>query len=404
MAERMITVTQLNLLLKRIVDAEDLLKNIQITGEVSNFTLSGGHAYFTLKDEESQLRCTFFNAGRSSRAYIPKAGEKVVATGSPSYYVKGGQLSFNVTELKPMGLGALFEKYMKLKGELEKEGIFDPTHKKPIPTFPRRIGVVTSKTGAVIRDIINVTRRRNPFVDIVLYPVKVQGEGADIEIAKGVARLDESGLCDTIIVGRGGGSLEDLEAFYMERVVRAVYACKTPIISAVGHETDFSLCDFAADLRAPTPSAAAELAVPDLKKAVRDHVALVRAVAQKCEAKYTAGSSNLIHAGSKLALAAKSVLVRGESQIKGDAERLWNAIYALCVEKQNGLKLMMQQIKNLNPMALLEKGYAKASFDGKEIGSVEEVRVGENVSVRMWDGSFDATVTEVVRDHKEERK
>ena len=253
-----ISVTEINLTIKACMDSP-IFKGLFVFGEVSGFKFSGPHAYFTLKDKDSQISCVCFNA---KRTYSPKDGEGVIVKGSIDYYVKGGRLSLQVTDIEPAGMGALALEFEKLKAKLASEGLFDEAHKKPIPQYVKNVLVVTSKTGAVIRDIVTTVRRKNPIINIVVRDVRVQGEGAGHEIAKILPLVDELGY-DVIIIARGGGSLEDLAPFYDEELVRAVYAMNTPVVSAIGHETDFSLCDFVADARAATPTAAGELVAFD---------------------------------------------------------------------------------------------------------------------------------------------
>lgn len=253
-----ISVSEVNATIKACVDSP-IFKGLEVFGEISGFKFSGPHAYFTLKDKESQLSCVCFYAAKT---YNPKDGESVICKGSVDYYVKGGRLSLQVSSIQPVGKGLLFLEFERLKAKLMEEGLFDVAHKKPIPKFAKRVLVVTSKTGAVIRDIVTTVRRKNPVIDIVVKDVRVQGEGAGKEIAKVLERVDALGY-DVIIIARGGGSLEDLAPFYDEQLVRTVYKMNTPVVSAVGHETDFSLCDFVADARAATPTAAGELVAYD---------------------------------------------------------------------------------------------------------------------------------------------
>ena len=253
---RSITVSQYNQYIKQIFEAEELLHNINIVGEVFGISTSRNVVYFSLKDEASAISCVCFYADLFEQI---KEGDKVVVTGSPNYYMKSGKLSFNVTKIEKEGQGDLFKRFMELKEQLEKEGLFSEEHKKAMPKEIKRIAVITSKEGAVIHDIINVSTRRDPSVDILYYPVKVQGNGAENEIASAINKLSTYDKIDVIVVARGGGSLEDLWAYNTEIVARATYNCEKPIVSAVGHETDFTIIDFVSDLRAPTPSAAAEL-------------------------------------------------------------------------------------------------------------------------------------------------
>lgn len=400
MEEKVFSVVELNTIIKRIFDAEEFLHGILMTGEVSNFKISGNHAYFNLKDNDAQVFCTFFNIRYAENTVVPKNGDKVIVRGTPDFYVKGGSLSFKVTKIQPEGKGALYLKFLELKEKLEKEGLFDEKKKKPIPKSPKRVGVVTSRTGAVIRDIINVTKRRNPFTDIVLYPVKVQGEGAEYDIAKGIKVLDESGLVDCMIVGRGGGSMEDLMAFNTEVVARAVFECKTPIISAVGHETDFSLCDFASDLRAPTPSAAAELSTIDLIKEARDFAELSKTFERKFERGQNMRQSTLTHNVDKLKILGQGAITKGENKVKSDLNKTLNLLRIRFIEKQNALKLSMGTIDNLNPLKMLDKGFAKVSVDGKTVKNIKEIKTGDVMKTYLLGGEVRSTVTEVLEDKR----
>ena len=262
-----ISVSTLSNYIKQIFDAESMLFDLDVIGEISSFVISGKNAFFTIKDEESILNCVLFNVYLFDK---PNIGDKVIVHGSPKYYVKGGKLNFNAISIKPFGEGEIYKRFLELKNKLEKEGLFDVEHKKHIPTKIDRIGVITSETGAAIHDIINVVNRRNANQDIVLFPIKVQGIGADIEIANAVKFFSEYNDIDAIIVGRGGGSEEDLQNFNSEIVARAIYDCKKFVLSAVGHETNFTICDFVADLRAPTPTAAAELLTKDCGERKRE--------------------------------------------------------------------------------------------------------------------------------------
>ncbi len=400
MDEKVFSVAELNTIIKRIFDAEEFLHGILMTGEVSNFKISGNHAYFNLKDNDAQIFCTFFNIRYAENTVVPKNGDKVVVRGTPDFYVKGGSLSFKVTKIQPEGKGALYLKFLELKEKLEKEGLFDEKKKKPIPKSPKRVGVVTSRTGAVIRDIINVTKRRNPFTDIVLYPVKVQGEGAEFEIVKGIKKLDESGLVDCIIVGRGGGSMEDLMAFNTEAVARAVFECKTPIISAVGHETDFSLCDFASDLRAPTPSAAAELSTVDLMKEARDFVELSETLGRKFERVHAHRQTTFTHNVDKLKILGQGVITKGENRVKSDLNKTLNLLRIRFMEKQNALKLYMGTIDGLNPLKMLDKGFAKVTVGDKSVKSIEEIKIGDVMKTYLLGGEVKSEVTEIVEDKR----
>ena len=259
------TVGQVNSYIKNIFDQDYMLRRIYVSGEVSNCKYHpSGHIYFSLKDAEGTISCVMFAGSRRGLAFPMRDGDNVIVGGSISVYERDGKYQIYAKEITKEGAGLLYEKYLALKAELEEMGMFAREYKRPIPRFARTVGVVTASTGAAIRDIMNISHRRNPYVQLILYPAKVQGDGAAESIAMGIERLDQLGV-DVIIAGRGGGSIEDLWAFNEEMVARAVYDCKIPVISAVGHETDTTIIDYVADLRAPTPSAAAELAVPDMR-------------------------------------------------------------------------------------------------------------------------------------------
>lgn len=369
MENRLLSVTQLNSYLRNIIDAETLLQNIAIVGEVSTYQVVRGIAYFTLKDEMSILSCVLFDA---ERFFTPKVGDKLIVTGSPSYYVKGGKLSFNASKIESYGLGALYQKFLQLKQKLEEEGLFDPAHKKPLPKLPKRVGVVSSETGAVIEDIINVTSRRNAFVDIVLYPVKVQGEKAEYEIANGIAFFNSYNV-DVIIVARGGGSLEDLQPFNTELVARATYESQKPVISAVGHETDFTLIDFVADLRAPTPSAAAELVVAD----------------------YLAEVNRLETLKNRLTVSQTQKIAILESVLGKNVNNLLHFLDTLLFKKESQAQLLLNSLNQLNPANLLLQGYAKLEVENQAISSVKQLSVNKEFTARMKDGKIIAKVIQI---------
>lgn len=371
MERNILSVTQLNSYLKNVIDAESLLKNIAVVGEVSGYQVVRGIAYFTLKDEDSLLNCVLFDALKFES---PKLGDKVVVTGSPSYYLKGGKLNFNATKLETFGLGELYKKFLQLKEQLENEGLFDVKRKKPLPKMPKRIGVVTSATGAVIEDIINVVTRRNDTVDIVLYPVKVQGDKAEYEIANGVTFFNSYNV-DVIIVARGGGSQEDLQPFNTEVVARSVFNSTKPVVSAVGHETDFTIVDFVADLRAPTPSAAAELVISDYVGEVEKLKALTNRL--------------LFSQVQKVKLL--------ESSLNNYTNKLSNLMENIVVKKQNRVDLLLNSLSKLNPANILIKGYAKLEVDNKPVESINEFSVNKEFTARMKDGKIKAKVIEVIK-------
>ena len=370
MERQPISVSNLAEYIKRIFDAETLLYNIEVIGEISSFGLSNGNAFFTIKDDKALLNCVLFGM---CGGYQPKVGERVVVMGTPKYYVKGGKLNFNAISIKPFGEGDIFKRFLELKNRLEKEGLFDVAHKKTMPSKIERIGVVTSETGAVIHDIINIARRRNASQDIVLYPIKVQGIGADKEIAKGIDFFSNYANVDAVIVGRGGGSDEDLQCFNSEIVARAVYNCKKFIVSAVGHETDTTLCDYSADLRAPTPSAAAELLTRDRSDQKSKLKLLMQNIQNGMQYKLVSSSNNL-HALM---------------------DNINNEMQNYLFKKQKQFDLLGEMLKNCNPKAILNKGYAKIESNGQSIASANRLSVGQDVNIYFADGVAIAGVKEV---------
>lgn len=394
MADKYITCTQLNNYIKKIFEAEEMLQNIFVIGEVSTWSVSGPHAYFTIKDKESTLSCNFFGFG-NTRGYTPKTGDQIICFGSVSYWPKGGRLSFNVTKIQNYGIGQLYEKYLLLKEQLEKEGLFAVEHKIGVPKYVHRIGVISSPTGAVIRDIINVTKRRNPYVDIVLFPVKVQGVGADIEIEHGISVMDSYKDVDVLILARGGGSLEDLEPFYTERVVRAIYNCKKPIISAVGHETDFSLADLVADLRAPTPSAAAELAVFDYYDFKESLDSYIYTFYQRTINKYQLNNNKVKLLSKSCSDIFTNYVTNTRRRIDNYLQSMYSFTYSKYQTEVGKVNAYMSSIEAKNPMNYLKKGYSFVEKDGKGLTSVKNVNVDDKLTLKLHDGEIDTKVINI---------
>ena len=368
-----ITVSQYSQYIKQIFEAEELLHNINIVGEVFGISSSRNVTYFSLKDDMSAISCVCFYPDLFDEI---KEGDKVIVTGSPNYYMKSGKLSFNVVKIEKEGQGDLFKKFLEMKEKLLKEGLFDEEHKKTIPKEIKRIGVITSKEGAVIHDIINVAHRRNPGVDILLFPVKVQGNGAENEIARAIELLSDYGGIGVIIVARGGGSLEDLWAYNTEIVARATYACKKPIVSAVGHETDFTIIDFVSDLRAPTPSAAAELLTIEktdmktkFKNAVKDFVF---------------GMENFyVNLREKLNLRCRDFISFGQTFVQA---------------REYELGMLDSSLSKLDPMSILKRGYAKLEQNKKNIDKTRDVDLKSNIEIFMHDGKVIAKPVEIVEE------
>lgn len=385
-----LSILQFNTFVKNILDAEEFLSNISVFGEVTNYKVSGGNAYFDLKDENAMLSCVKFGA---SDLEI-KNGDLITVFGKVNFYVKSGRLNFIVSRTSSYGLGDLYQKFIELKTRLEKEGFFREEIKKTIPNYAKRIGVVTSETGAVIRDIINVTKKKNLHTDIVVYPSKVQGIGAEDELAKGIEYFNSRDDIDVIIVARGGGSLEDLSPFNTEKIVKAIYNSRLPIISAVGHETDFTLCDFASDLRVPTPSVAAEVAVFDYNRELERIMQLNNILNKDLENKLKLYKDNLINNAK---IVAKEIKLRlSESRAKltsklGDIEKI---VDSKCSHEKNNLEKIMQVLSKLNPLEVLKNGYAFVEKDGKRVSFANSVEVGDKVDIKFADGSVKAEIKE----------
>ena len=389
-----ITVEELNKYIKRKIDDDEVLNNVYVKGEISNFKPHySGHMYFTLKDEKSLIKCVMFKSYTPHLSFMPKDGMKVCVLGSVSVFERDGVYQIYAKAMKEDGMGSLFEAYEKLKAKLEEEGLFDEEHKKPIPMFPKTIGVLTASTGAVIRDIINVSTRRNPNVKIRLIPVQVQGDGAKEQIVAGIKRFNKEKLADVIILGRGGGSLEDLWAFNEEIVARAIYESEIPIISAVGHETDYSISDFVADLRAPTPSAAAELAVPNIedvlytidlyqnryKVALKKKVEIMRLRFDKC-------MNQRVFKEPLIKINERALNL--DASIKDISNKISKKLE---LEKSNYSKIILK-IDTLSPMKTLARGYSITEKDGKMVKSAKELKSGDVISLRFADDSKEATI------------
>ena len=393
-AEMAISVTDLNKYIKNKIADDEYLSNILIKGEISNFKHHyTGHLYFTLKDENSLIKCIMFKSYAQKLNFEPKDGMKVYILGSVSVFERDGVYQIYAKVMEEDGIGDLYTKYQKLKEELEKKGLFDQSHKQKIPMMPKVIGVLTSQTGSVIRDIINVSTRRNPNVYIRLLPVPVQGEGAAEKIAEGIEYMNKNQLADVIILARGGGSLEDLWPFNEEIVAHSIYESKIPIISAVGHETDFSISDFVADLRAPTPSAAAELAVPDiyevkqkintyqnrLKMALTKKLEIMKLRYDKCM------SSSVFREPTRRIQ---------ENYIKIDSyvKQLENLINKIKEKNKNKYIELVSKLDTLSPLKTLTRGYSIIEKDGKIVKSITDLQTEDNISIRLKDGEKQAKI------------
>ena len=389
-----ITVTDLNKYIKGKIDNDEMLNSVLVKGEISNFKNHyTGHMYFTLKDENSLIKCVMFKTYTTHLSFMPKDGMKVIILGSVSVFERDGVYQIYAKAMKEDGLGSLYESYEKLKADLEKEGLFEESHKKKIPFMPKTIGVLTSNTGAVIRDIINVSTRRNPNVYIRLYPVPVQGEGAGEKIAEAIKIMNKNKLADVLILARGGGSLEDLWPFNEEVVARAIYESELPIVSAVGHETDFSISDFVADLRAPTPSAAAEIVVPNitdimqnlstynirLKNALKKKVELMQMRYEKCMRSrvYTDPLKIVNDNYLKLDILVKSITNSVTNKLQ--------------VSKTQAIK-NFSKLDALSPLKTLSRGYSIIEKNNGIVKSIADLQKDDTINIRMQDGKKQAKI------------
>lgn len=401
MSEKMLlmSVGMLNEYVKGMLDANDVLCDVWVRGEISNFTnhYKTGHYYFSLKDEKGAIGAVMFRTYAQRLPFVPQNGMKVILHGRVSLYVPGGQYQINADAMQPDGIGGLYLAYEQLKAKLQAEGLFDESRKKPLPRIPTRIGIITSPTGAAIHDMIHVLGRRFPLAEILLYPALVQGAGAPASLIAGMHFFNEQNNVDLIIIGRGGGSVEDLWAFNDEALARTVAASRIPVISAVGHESDFTICDFVADRRAPTPSAAAELAVPEtgeLSRALRGYTermenAVLGRVARERERVQR--------------LSASRVLTSPERYIDdcrmrvGDLTlRLDRAAEQCVTAARSDFLRLAAQLDALNPLSILTRGYAVAKRGDVPVRSVSELKTGDALRLTLSDGEADVTVTEIL--------
>lgn len=380
----------------RVLQESDQFRNCWVSGEISNYKnhRPSGHWYFTLKDESSSLRAVMFRSRAERVRFLPVNGMKVIVRGDLKLYDRDGNIQIYVSDMQPSGLGELYLAFEQLKERLGREGLFDPAGKKTIPFLPCRVGIVTSPTGAALRDILNIMRRRHPKMSWLLAPAAVQGEAAPREIAQAIERLNRYGGSDVLIVGRGGGSLEELWAFNTEEVARAIAASHIPVISAVGHETDVTIADFVADLRAPTPSAAAELAVPLLDE-LQGRVRYLREGLKKgVKAQLAWKHRELAHAAQKAPLQDPFwPIERSRQELDGLAELLTGAMTRFIADKNGILKILAAKLDLLSPLAILGRGYSLTyAQDGKLVCSAQEVDAGDEVRIRLAQGGLQCRV------------
>ncbi|MHB1315574.1 MAG: exodeoxyribonuclease VII large subunit [Christensenellales bacterium] len=391
--ERILSVTQLNEYAATLMNFDPLLSKVRVAGEISNFVRhSSGHLYFALKDSEALIRCAMFKQNTAQLAFKPEEGMNVIAHGNVSVYKKEGQMQLYVQFLEQRGIGQLYEELERLKKKLSAEGLFDPEHKKKLPYLPKKIGMITSPTGAVIHDMLHILKRRCP-VPVLLYPVAVQGGSAARETIAGLAYFNQRDDIDLIILGRGGGSAEDLWAYQNEELARAVFQSRIPVISAVGHETDFTLTDFAADLRAPTPSAAAELAVP-VRDEMLEKIDAAQALLHRAVTSKITGLRQKLEAlkGSRALHSPRQILLQRTQQVDHAADLLLRGIKAGFANKRQRFGLAMEKLEMLSPMNVLKRGYAIVRKNDQAVTSAAQLKPGETIVVSFFDGDAQSSV------------
>lgn len=388
------SVTELNNYVKRILDNDENLKNVFVTGEISNFKNHySGHMYMTIKDEGGAIKAVMFSSYASRLKFVPENGMKVIIFGSVSLYNKDGSYQLYITDMQPDGVGALNLAYEQLKDKLQNEGLFNAEFKKPIPEFPQKIGVMTAPDGAAVRDIFSILKRRYPVAEIVFCPVAVQGERAAPEIAKAIKLFNEQNAADVLIVGRGGGSLEDLWSFNEEIVARAIFESKIPVISAVGHETDFTIADFVSDLRAPTPSAAAELAVPDIFELKSELLGLKQHLSVLMRNMLTGEKERLENFEKQITiLSPTNKIINSRQELSNLYEKVVNSITSKLNDEKTKISLLSSKLNALSPLEVLSRGYSISYKNEMPIKSVGDVKTGDNIKIRVTDGEFFAEV------------
>ncbi len=396
------SVGQVNSYIKNMFAQDIMLGLVYVRGEVSNLKYhSSGHIYFTLKDERSSLACVMFAGNRKGLTFHLQEGQQIVASGKVEVYERDGKYQLYVSQIRQEGLGSLYEQFEQLKKKMEEMGMFAPEYKRPLPVYIRRLGIVTAPTGAAVQDIINISRRRNPYLEIVLYPALVQGEHAAESIVNGIMALDDYGV-DVIIVGRGGGSMEDLWAFNEEIVAHAIFDCMTPVISAVGHETDFTIADFVADMRAPTPSAAAELAVFQMSVLEDALAEYQKRLIYLWNSHLEAKRSMLERSALRLqALSPAHQLNEKRTRLLAIEERLSGLIEQRILDKRHRLQIYLERYKGLSPLEKLGQGYGYvADEDGNAVTDVRQVKKGDRLLISVSNGRINAKVESVKETEK----
>lgn len=396
MNDNILTIKQLNDLIKSKLENDYLFNNISIKGEISNFTRNiSGHLYFTLKDTDSQIKAVMFKGKTFGLKFNPQDGMKVVVTGNISVYIPNGTYQIIVNSIQQEGIGNLYLMFEELKNKLKNEGLFDENHKKQIPRFPNKIGVITSNSGAAVRDIINITRRRYPIAKIIIYPAIVQGDGAENSLINGLEYFENNNSVDVIIIGRGGGSIEDLWCFNSEKLARKIYDAKTPIISAVGHEIDFTICDFVSDLRAPTPSAAAEICCPDskelllkldeLEEKVNKHIdKLLEQYEQKIKLYSKAVSLDRV----------LNLISLRNSDLIIQKQKIDSIINNMIIKYSGEIEKYMSSLSALNPDSVLKRGYSILYKEGKVVTNIDQIKEDDIVNIKLSEGEVISKVLE----------
>lgn len=392
---RVLSVSQINFYIKSIIENDGSLQFVLVTGEISNLTVHqrSGHIYLSLKDSNSVISAVMFAGNARRLKFRLENGMKVICRGRISVYEPSGRYQLYIEDMQPDGVGALTLAFEQLKKSLAQKGLFDNAHKKPLPKFPKTIGVITSPTGAAVQDITNIIRRRFPSADIVLAPVLVQGESAPEQLVRAINKFSASKIADVVIIGRGGGSAEDLWAFNDEQLAYAVYNCETPIISGVGHETDFTICDFVADVRASTPSAAAELAVPDRQELMSYYFKQKQYISAMLDRKIKTAQLRLENQQRRMSASSPKLKAEQlEKQLSAKSEKLTRFMNVYISDKENKLIAAKGKLDGLNPLNVLNRGYAIAEKDEKIITSSKQLKDGDDFTVILSDGKINAKV------------
>lgn len=388
---KILTVSQLNFYVKSVLDSDPRLNYVFLCGEISNLTdhYRSGHIYLSLKDNKSVIRAVMFVGNARNLKFKPMEGMKVICRGRVTLYEATGQYQYYIEDMQPDGIGALYQAYEQLKEKLQSKGLFDQSHKKPIPYCPKTIGVITSPTGAAVQDIKNILTRRFPSVNIVLCPVLVQGDNAAPQLIDAVNKLNEYDLCDTIIIGRGGGSIEDLWAFNDENLAYAIYNSHIPVISAVGHETDFTICDFVSDLRAPTPSAGAELAVPDRNEILQNLDAQRQYLSSLMDKKLIENNNVVSELTTKLlSLSPDDKIAKLYNDLDFLSQKYENNGNRIFQNTSNKIELLATKLESLNPVSTLKRGYSVVTNNDKTVTSVKDVKNGDTLAINVTDGKI----------------